>query len=368
MRVLGLSLRRNEEGAIAVLVGLLAIILVAMAAIAVDLGNAYATNRQLSVAADSAALTAATAVGNALPSGSTCNPSVLSTIGAQTIARNAATAANLANDRSGQSQVESVTVTCDSRVIDVTVRNARTLNTFLAGVIGVTTTKPSQEATGRYQRVRTGAGLRPWAVCETTAVEALKPANLNTTFATWLDNKQFGGRCLSDASGNWGGVDFNGGNNNAGDLAAWTKDGYPGYAPIPDPLLPADPGVSNSASLGQAFTSIVGDTVLFPLVTGIQGGGNNAKFNATYVYALKVCGIRYGNTDYTTDSNTNSVSTCWSPALASSVVDDKGKDVDHIQFRAVEDYTTTYVESGPGSNPPCDLTNPLCLGATQLYR
>jgi len=42
----------DQDGAVAVLIALLAVVLFVMAAFAVDLGNAYAISRQLSVSAD----------------------------------------------------------------------------------------------------------------------------------------------------------------------------------------------------------------------------------------------------------------------------------------------------------------------------
>ncbi len=56
---------RDDEGAIAIIVALLSLVLIGMAAFAVDFGNAYAVKRQLSVSADASALDAARAVATA---------------------------------------------------------------------------------------------------------------------------------------------------------------------------------------------------------------------------------------------------------------------------------------------------------------
>jgi hypothetical protein len=50
--------RRDERGAVALIVGLLSIVLVGISAFSVDLGQAYVTKRQLSAASDAAALAA----------------------------------------------------------------------------------------------------------------------------------------------------------------------------------------------------------------------------------------------------------------------------------------------------------------------
>ena len=359
MRVLSVKQQGSDEGAVVVLVAILMTLILVLAAFALDIGNAYANARQLSVSVDAATLAAASKVGSAIPYGQACTPALLSNIGANGIAKAEADAVNTSNTKTGVSEpVDSVTVECASdKSVQVSVTNSRTVKTALAGIIGIDEIHPNSAAVARYQRYPTAGGLRPWAVCDTTVKAAqLAP---NTTFATWLDNKQFGVPCNADSSGNWGAVDFNGGANSAGDLASWTLNGYPGPVTIPDPLLPADPGVSNSATLRAAFESLINQIVLFPSVTGLNGNGNNATFGAVGIVTVKICGIRYGNQDYTTGS------TCWDPALAATVVDDKGKQIDHIQFRWVNYTTSSYAGT---TEAPCDFTNRNCVGATLLWR
>jgi hypothetical protein len=222
------------------------------------------------------------------------------------IARTEADRVNTLNSkRATPEPVGAVTVTCaaGNNAIDVRIANNRSVKTALAGIIGIDQITPNSYAVARFQRMPTGGGLRPWAICDDTVAEAEQ--NRNRTYWTGLDNQGLG-VCETQASGNWGGVDFDGGNNAAGDLAAWTLNGYPGPVNIPDPLLPADPGVSNSSALRAAFTAIVGQVVLLPSVTGFNpGGGNNASFNAVGVATVEICGIYYGNSVY------NAGSTCW---------------------------------------------------------
>ncbi|MFC6238781.1 TadE/TadG family type IV pilus assembly protein [Longivirga aurantiaca] len=315
MRVLGLTRatgeRDGDSGAVAVLVAILATVFLVMAAFAVDIANAYANARQLSVAVDSAALSAAAKVGGAFPTGTPCTPAALTAINATQIARTEATRINGDNTKVGADEaVDTVTVSCvGTTAIDVTITNSRTVKTAIAGVIGIGSMSPNSYATARFQRMPTGGGLRPWAICN-NVVQA-SSQSLNTTYWTGLDNQEVG-VCGTTAPGNWGGVDFNGGNNAAGDLADWTLNGYPGVVNIPDPVLPADPGVSNSNALGNAFTSLIGQVVLLPSVSGFNtGGGNNASFNAVGVASVKICGILYANTTYNTDTTTGATSTCW---------------------------------------------------------
>jgi hypothetical protein len=296
----------RDEGAVAVLAALLMTLILVLAAFAVDIANAYANARQLSVAADAAALSAAAEVGKAYPAGQPCSAATLASIDATGIARAEADRVNTKNSKRGTPEpVGSVTVTCAAsfNAIDVRITNDRAVKTALAGIIGIDELTPNSYAVARFQRMPTGGGLRPWAICDDVVRAA--EANRNRTYWTGLDNQGLG-VCNTQASGNWGGVDFDGGNNAAGDLADWTMNGYPGPVDIPDPLLPADPGVSNSSALTAAFTAIVGQVVLLPSVTGFNpGGGNNASFDAVGVATVEICGIYYGNNVYNTGSS------CW---------------------------------------------------------
>ncbi len=301
---------RDDRGAVAVMVALLSTLLLVLAAFAVDIGNAYAVARQQSVAADAAVLAAVAKVGEAIPRGQACTQALLNSISANTLAKTTADAYNTANNKSGVSEpVVSATVTCPTAdAVEVRVDNSRAVPTSLAGIIGITEINPGSYAVARYQRTLSAGGLRPWAICDSTVLAAASA--LNTTFATGIDTQA--GPCNSTASGNWGGVDFNGGSNPAGDLAAWTLLGYPNPVTIPNPLLPADPGVSGSSGLDNAFTNLVGKVVLFPSVSGFNpGSGNNASFNAVGLATVRICGVRYANTTYNIDLATGLQSDCW---------------------------------------------------------
>ncbi len=263
---------------IAILVAVMATMVLVLAAFAVDIGNAYANARQLSVAADAASLAAAAKVGQAYPFGQACSAATLTSIGAQGIAQAEATRINTDNARATNvGAVDSVTVACadSGKAIEVTMANSRGVPTTIANVIGISQINPGSHATARYVRVPlppTVTGLRPWSVCDSVVQRAqLDP---NKTFATALDNKLFGAdgnaydSCPGISNGNWGSVDFDGGSNPAGVLADWTANGYPNPVTIPNAHLPADPGVSNSSALRAAFEGLVGQVVLFPWSPG----------------------------------------------------------------------------------------------------
>lgn len=314
MRVHQLSRRLTqaggeESGAVAVVVALLSVVLLILAAFAVDIGNAYAQTRQQSVAVDAAALAAAARVGEKITPGVACTPAMLTSIGAQGIAQTTADDVNRRNSKPGVTEADTtVTVACsaDGKAVEVTVANQHPVKTQLASIIGIDQLNTGSSAVARYIRVSSLDGLRPWAICDGTVLDA--QARPTKTFATGLDNKI--GVCSSQSSGNWGSIDFNGGGNGAGDLADWTLDGYPDPVAIPGPL-PADPGVTNSSALRAAFASLVGEIVMFPSVSGYTGGGgNNGTFNAVGVATVEVCGVLYGNDTINTLPN-GSVNDCW---------------------------------------------------------
>ena len=340
---------RHDQGAVAVIVAILMSVLLILAAFAVDIANAYANARQLSVAVDGAALSAAAKVGAAYPVGQACSPATLTSINATQIATTEANRVNSLNNRTGASEpVSSVTVSCanGNNAIDVRIANNRSVKTALAGIIGIDEMRPNSYATARFQRSPSGGGLRPWAICNSVVQEAA--FNRTTTYWTGLDNQAVG-VCGTTASGNWGGVDFNGGNNAAGDLAAWTLNGYPGPINIPDPFLPADPGVSGSSALSTAFTSIVGQIILLPSVSGFNtGGGNNASFNAVGAATVRICGIYYANNTYNIDTTSNLQSTCWRNPLPT--ITPGGSTID-TKFS-----TGSAVTTGNGANKVTTLT------------
>jgi Flp pilus assembly protein TadG len=355
----------SEGGAIAIIVAILSVVLLLMAAFAVDIGNAYAVKRQLSVAADAAALDAARAVATAKSGGvpilgggrgcSTWTPTQAAA--AQAAAQSAATATNASNDKSGESTVDKVTVTCvgDSRV-EVSVDNSRNLPVFFGGIANAGGYKPARSATAAVIPRLAVGGLRPYAACNTVVDAAA--ASPGTTFVMDLDNQI--GLCNSTAAGNWGIVDFDGGSNPTGDIRAWTGSGYPNPLDAPSSDLPGDPG----ANLGPVTTqldSLIDQIVLFPVVTGYtpgSGSGSNGRFDLVGFVGAKVCAYYLSNTQYNYGS-------CYDAAKAAPYQSARPR-VRFIQFQYV-DYTTSY--SGGGAT--CNFTDPKCkfaiLGA-QLYR
>lgn len=338
MRVRLTRAGRDDSGAIAILVALLAVVLIGMAAFAVDLGNAYAVKRKLSVGADSAALSAATAASKALSVGSaTCNtgtgqisPASLQT-SAQAAARAEAVRVMGQNDLSGNATVPSVTLSCTADDIRVTVSTAQSVPTFFAGVFGIADTNPVGSATARAFVPASATGLKPIAACTDTVNARYSPPSSSRPFLVFMDNN--GNPCGISSSGNWGILNFddqgqynaaptgpfddpncaNGGS--AGCQALWMTTGYYDrvYVPNPSPFVtdPATravgrPGLSGSTGQGvgsqfkTALESMPGKVISLPVAQWVSDPGANARFGITGIVSVRVCAVRSQNS-YITD-------------------------------------------------------------------
>lgn len=352
----------GEGGAIAIIVAILSTTLIVLAAFAVDFGNAYAVKRQLSVAADAAALDAARAVATTrsggqpiLGHGQGCSAwSSDQRNAAEAAAEAAADATNAANDISGDSTVDNVDVVCidDSRV-EVTVDNSRELPTFFGSLADASGYRPARSATAAVVPTLGVGGLRPFAACDLEVDQAL--ADPDSTFTIDISNQL--GVCSSSSNGNWGLTDFNGGGRSCRETSEWTEFGYPDPVFAPDPALPTKPGNCIN-SLRDELAAILDEVVIFPVVRGYTsgtGGGATGRFDLVGFLTAKVCGYRAN-----AFSGTGS---CYDASKAQPYLDAR---VEFIQFRFV-DYSVGY----SGGGPTCDFTDPDCRYAilsAQLYR
>jgi Flp pilus assembly protein TadG len=129
--------RGGDRGAVAIMVGILMTVFLLLAAFAIDIGNAYANARQLSVAADAASLSAAAKVGEAYVSAfpnAACDLANLTAINATQIAQTQADLVNTQNNKSGVNEpVGPVVITCENsnKSIQVSIKNNRQVKTGL---------------------------------------------------------------------------------------------------------------------------------------------------------------------------------------------------------------------------------------------
>jgi Flp pilus assembly protein TadG len=317
----------GDEGAVAVLVALLAVLLFVMAAFAVDVGNAFAIKRQLSVSADASALSAAQSVNTLLPVGKGCYAPDLTAA-----ATTAATATNTQNDRAGRSVVSSVAVNCTTHGVEVTVTNSRTVPTVFGGVIGVGSLTPTTTATALVSVPTVATGLRPIAACAATVVDATT-SNPMKQFVVYISKDS--AVCGTSGTGQWGFTNFldqgafglfnhagdpayfpgescAGGSANSGGNAGcqseWVDDGYAGPVTIPNLSVSSSTGLSgnsglaNSSAYRSAMQSLVGQVIQLPVATAFT---SRDRLNVVGVTTVVVCSVNLGGTIYSGGSNCN---------------------------------------------------------------
>lgn len=385
----------DESGAVAVLVAILSILLFGIAAFAVDFGNAYAVKRNLSVAADAAALSAAAAVNAAVPPGSACNPATLQPVAAAT-----ATRVNTQNTKSSQATVTSVTVVCGSDAIEVTVDNQQPTPSFFGGIFGASGYLPARSATARiFVPTVVASGLRPIAACAPTVFASIG-STPNQPFVVKIDKDS--AVCGTVTSGGWGYVNFlnqgdygkfneagtaayytgpsvdcaggswqSGGNANC--RADWVGNGYAG--PVTVPNLFGGPGGGLSAgntgfeaSTLSELQSLVGQVIQLPVVTQFVGNGVNAEANMTGIVSVAVCAVRTKNGTFSASGMTE----CGTPTPPAGNTDfawwQSTKNNAAGLWVMPVDYVTSGVVGGPREG--CLLVAGCDTGtrAVQLYR
>ena len=341
------SAHDRESGAVAVLVSVIILFLVIpLAAVVMDIGNAYAAQRKLSVAADAAALAAAADVGKIVVAQAngcttTADGGNLTPASAQTNATAAAlataTAVNGQNDLSGTSTVDSVTVTCSSNVVQVKVSNSQNVKTIFGGIVGIDASHPQGQATARVFSADAYTGLRPIAACANTVSVRYNPKAtpaVQQPFLVFLDKEDLGAlpppapvACSKVSAGQWDVVNFldqgaygtqsdpcaggspqSGGNGQC--QADWLANGFQGpvYLPNPqayvnDPALrtdSADPGllgnsgISSSNAFKDALDNIPGKVIQLPVVdwlsnAKVAGKQVGDRFGLVGVVTVRVC-------------------------------------------------------------------------------
>jgi hypothetical protein len=353
------SVHRRDDGAVAVLVALLMPLLLVMAAAAVDVSDAWATKRNLSVAADAAALAAAGRIGEVAPGGTDCLSKLSADVTAA--ATSAAQAANQGTAPGSSITVDPPTCVDNGTAIEVHVSNSKQVESFFLSALKLfganpQPLQPARQATARLTPATTISGLRPFAVCLSVVDSA--EAHPDQTFVADLNNKI--GICGTTKPGNWGTVDFNGGANGANDLYDWTLNGYPGAVNIPDKNLPADPGMPGPGKIDGPLDTLLNQVILLPVVTQYtetngNGGGNNASFNTVAFVGARVCGYSL--------NNKIGKGTCWDNAKAQQYLNEK---VDFLQFRYFSYSTSSY----PGATGTCKFGSVCDEGVTgvSLYK
>lgn len=271
--------RSREDGAVAIIVAILMVLLVGMGAFAVDFGAAYATKRQLSTAADAAALAAAEYYGSQV--GQTCS-ALIGSDALYAAAQSSADAVFTAN-MSGPyfaSAAPPPTGTlsrpvCSSQgSLFVTFGDGATTKTVLAGVFGVKQITTSRQAVAEVSVPNVGTGLRPIALCLSLSSAEAVDSNPNSVVPVYFPDPTCG-----NVPGNWYLLRCPGqGSSSDSQLGSYLLNGCPEPVQIIDTDLDSDSDGNQITGNGDGdLTDDTAVTIIPTLDAGCLISGNPAN-------------------------------------------------------------------------------------------
>ena len=377
MRVL-LSRKRSdtdERGAVALLVGILAVALCMVSAFVVDLGQSYVSTRQLQTAADAAALAAAQEY---VTSPGTCPQLLLLT--AVRAKAQAAADSHLTRNRPGAT-TQAITPTCNAEgELEVTYTTTGTTPVTFGKLAGVgNTLSTTRSATAVVDVPPSAVGGKPLALCSEQVPKGAPEG-------VWKEIRTPGkGHSGSDCpagenGGNWwfNTCDIEGGGTTQGSPANTGKaiengcTSEIGVVPNQDPSSPAklsqsltanckagspatpscldaDTGNSNwtQKDAYEAWATILGEPSIFPVFcsvtecdpdTSAGKGGTNVRYPVYRLAAAVVCGVHTSKADYRSDTGA-CAGNPYSEAYMSGL--DKGENILFVKYTKVSTSGTT---------------------------
>lgn len=266
----------GEHGAVLPFVAILSIVIFGVGALAVDLGNAWATRRSLITATDAGARAAAQEFANG---GDGCG-----SIAADYVVRNVDDAVNIVCEPNLAAQY--VTVDADANV-----------ETWFAAVLGLGDFDATSSSTVRWGQSTSLTGLRPIALCvyadgigEWVANPSADTDPIRVPFFNKDGQPE---ECNGDGQGgnvegNWGVLDFDG--NGGQTVKDMVENGYqgtvtkgdPAYSCLDDPLpntcYSGEPG--NITQIKQTLEALVGVEITLPIVNYVTDEtGSNVAFH-----------------------------------------------------------------------------------------
>lgn len=257
----------NERGAVLAITAAAMIVFVGLAALAIDLGIGWSARRNLVTTTDAAAL----AAGGTYASGGTgCDA-----VAAAYVADNNANATMTGCFFNGTSSGGTVIVDAEE-VID----------TFFGRALGIDQFNAISSSTVQWGSARSATGLRPFGLCsESPEIAAFLTNPLMTQTHKIMYTKDDPDRCGSDAPGNWGVIDFNGGNNGTPEVVEWVKNGYPDevFAGTSTgnctneafACYDLNPGAQTALKNEVATLKANGTVITLPIYNLIKGAGGN---------------------------------------------------------------------------------------------
>ena len=147
----------------------------------------------------------------------------------------------------------------------VTVQAKTPLHYTFAGIIGVGDRDVHSSTTAAYGQPLGVFGLRPLGLCNASdSVRAWLASGMANPFTVTINyGKDAPGDCGANVPGNWGVLDFDGGANSNNDTKEWIENGYPGLVTAPG-TVPGDTGAFSNA-LRNALDTLVSSGQPFQL-------------------------------------------------------------------------------------------------------
>ena len=372
-----MNVRRDENGAVAVIVALMSVALFVIASFAVDFGHAYTTKRQLSTAADSAALAAAryyaTQSGNCTQLSNPLDPNYTSRM---TVAKS--TASQYLSDNIGGANLDDLTVSCspDLKSLDVYFADSRSDTTALAGIAGVSKITTARSATAEVFVPSVGAGALPYMLCYSDIATLQLPGVQKLSYDKNTNACGYYG-------GNWYTVDCPEDSDNTDQknlakfctdtITAFTTDPPNTYShdtvaqasahcdgqPYsgPEGCLRGNSGNIRGTTLLNFWDSILGDNVLMPVIYPgtVTGTGSKTNWPVVGFLAARICGYHWG-------PNNNQVSGTAVPDCKTTLTTSTGTSTDNYLLLAKSIYTSGGAALGHSG---CAVGSPTCDGGNR---
>jgi Flp pilus assembly protein TadG len=362
---------KDEGGAIAIIVALIAVLLAVLAAFSTDMGMAYVSSRQLQTSADAAALAAA---GQLATHSGNCATIVGDTT-AVAAARTLADQVSQSNRPGGNPTAWSVACSPDNKRVEVTYGNSGSTGPFFGGLVGATSIGAAKSATAEVFVPSGVGGLRPYFLCLSDA-QALEA----TSGSGYLDIPYPNAGCGSP-SGNWYTVDCpeDGTGNSTPVIATNTTEGcdseisivdtsgaYPPATAAFDPAiektlllaactgglsgdagcLTGNTGNLASSPIQTAWDGLLGKSIALPVFRAdtVVGSGNGATYPIKAILGAKVCAYKWQNKQASA-----------SDPDCTGIVFPSGNS-DHLWLK----FETIQVSGSSKPSPVCAVGDPLC--------
>jgi Flp pilus assembly protein TadG len=193
-----IRVRRNhdEQGAVAIVVALMTVMLCVIAAMVVDFGQAYVNKRQAQTAADAAVLAA-----SKIYAGQTGSCATL--VANATLRAQALTAANTLREQNlPGSRGVNFDVTCNADQELQVAYDVEADSAVGLGALAINSDHMivSREATATFDRpMRGDSGMRPWPICS----NSVNTTNTHVTQVLAGNNENAGCPAMADISGTW---------------------------------------------------------------------------------------------------------------------------------------------------------------------